>query len=433
MKKNLLILDDDAFYRLYLKQLFQPLANCFEAHDAESTETIIKQNKIHLAVVDLNFEGSIEGIKHAKMLNSHHIPFIILSAEDNDELTEEAYQIGCLDFFTKGHETQYLGKLTRYLSDNSAHLNETIRSFFSTQNSKLIADITQIHQAFSEGMNTLIVGETGSGKGHVAQFLHEDSDRNQPFIAINCATIPQNLFESEIFGHKKGAFSGADQDKKGLLTAANNGILFLDEVCSLSLEHQAKLLKVIEDREFYPVGSTEKIKVHFKLIAACQPHIRSKIENGQFRIDLFYRLAGASLNLPNLKQRKDDLKLIIKSICKKGRKIILKNDAIEFLAQQNWQGNVRELQQFIRTLQTRDLGIFSKSDLEKIYLNDSQTKMSDLTGQPCKIQEIGLKKYLQEIQHQIITATYHKNKNNVRKTVEELQISFSTFYATIGK
>jgi DNA-binding NtrC family response regulator len=433
MKKNLLIIDDDAFYRMYLKQLFQPLANCYEAYDANSILQIIKQNQIDLAVVDLNFDGNIEGINHAKTLNQFHIPFIILSAEDNDDLTEQVYQLGCLDFFSKGLETNYLGKLNRYLNQNNKQINDSIKSYFSTKNEPLINDISQISQAFLDGMNTLIIGETGSGKGHVAQFLHEQTDRKQPFIAINCATIPQNLFESEIFGHKKGSFSGAERDKIGLLAAAHNGILFLDEVCSLNSEHQAKLLKVIEEREYYPVGSTEKIKVNFKLIAACQPSIKSKIENGLFRLDLYYRLAAVTLHLPNLGQRLEDFEMIIKFICKKGRKIILKEDAIAYLAQQSWPGNVRELQQFLRTLQSKELGIFTKVDLQKLIQNENLSSSPVNHSTNSMVQEVGLKKYLQQIQHQIITETFQRNKNNVRKTVEELQISFSTFYATIGK
>ncbi len=137
MKKNLLIVDDDAFYRLYLKQLFQPLANCYEAYDANSILQIIKQKQIDLAVVDLNFDGNIEGINHAKTLNQFHIPFIILSAEDNDDLTEQVYQLGCLDFFSKGLETNYLGKLNRYLNQNNKQINDSIKSYFSTKNEQI--------------------------------------------------------------------------------------------------------------------------------------------------------------------------------------------------------------------------------------------------------------------------------------------------------
>ena len=202
--------------------------------------------------------------------------------------------------------------------------------------------------------NVLITGDSGTGKELVAREIHSLSLGNRkPFIAVNCGAIPENLLESELFGHKKGSFTSATSEKKGYFEAAQNGTLFLDEIGYLLLNCQVKLLRAVEQLEIFPVGATEAIKVNLRLIAATNKDLSLEIKKGLFREDLYYRLNVVNIHLPSLQERKEDIPLLTEYFIKKycdemGKECLgISNEAMQMLINHKWKGNVRELQNVV--------------------------------------------------------------------------------------
>jgi two-component system, NtrC family, response regulator AtoC len=216
---------------------------------------------------------------------------------------------------------------------------------------KLVAAIQQVSQS---NASILVSGESGTGKELIARAIHEESERrDRAFIPIDCSTLSENIIESELFGHVKGAFTGADRTKRGLLEEANNGTIFLDEIGNLTWQVQSKLLRFLQEREFKPVGSSKLMKVNVRIISATNVDLRKEIEKGGFREDLFYRLSGIEITIPPLRDRLDDLPYLIKHFIQKyatdlGKKVdFIDNEALEILKQRKWNGNIRELEHLI--------------------------------------------------------------------------------------
>ena len=213
--------------------------------------------------------------------------------------------------------------------------------------------------------NVLISGESGTGKELVARAIHCYSTRkDNPFVAINCSAIPESLLESELFGYKKGAFTGADQDKPGKFELAHEGTLFLDEIGAMPVDLQSKLLRVIQDKEVHPVGAANSIKVDIRLISATNDDLEEKIKHKQFRADLFYRLHVVNIDLPSLRQRKEDIPLLVKHFLQKhgNTEMNLSEDALRKLQSYNWPGNIRELENVIHRAVTLNEGSLLLSD-----------------------------------------------------------------------
>jgi two-component system response regulator GlrR len=210
------------------------------------------------------------------------------------------------------------------------------------------------HLAAESNSNVFISGESGTGKGMIARALHQLSDRKEkPFVSINCAAIPATLLESELFGFEKGAFTGATGNKKGLFVQADGGIIFLDEISEIPLAMQGKLLKAIEEREFYPLGAQKNVKVYIRIISASNKDIEAEVEKGNFRSDLFYRIHVFPIRMPPLRDRKEDIPPLtehfIENIAKKMNKNIkaITPQALQKLMIYSWPGNVRELENII--------------------------------------------------------------------------------------
>jgi transcriptional regulator with PAS, ATPase and Fis domain len=279
--------------------------------------------------------------------------------------------------------------------------------------------------------NILITGESGTGKGLVAQAIHESGPRkDKPFISINCGAIPENLLESELFGHKKGSFTSAIEDKKGLITMANGGTLFLDEVGELPPSLQVKMLNVIQNKELTPVGDTRVITVDVRVIAATNADLVQRVKDGRFREDLFYRLNVIEIRVPSLRERKDDIPLLIKHYLtvfadEAGKNVKdIDYEAMKSMMAYEWPGNIRELRNSLERAVVLSEG-------EVITLHDLPDKLRtiDIEGIPTS----SLRQALDDYEREYIRRSMAESKGNKEATADRLGIDLATLYRKLKK
>jgi len=279
--------------------------------------------------------------------------------------------------------------------------------------------------------NILITGESGTGKGLVAQAIHESGPRkDKPFIAINCGAIPENLLESELFGHKKGAFTSAVEDKKGLITMANSGTLFLDEIGELPPTLQVKLLHVIQSKELTPVGDTRVITVDVRVIAATNADLTQRVKDGRFREDLFYRLNVIEIHMPSLRERRDDIPVLLKHYLQIFAKEAEKNikdidyEAMQALLAYDWPGNIRELRNTIERATVLEDG-------EIITIHDLPDKFRTLDVEG--VSTSSLRQALDTFERDYIKRSLAENKGNKEDSAAKLGVDLATLYRKLKK
>lgn len=363
MTETILIIDDEKDLRNLLTRTLQ--LEGFEVINAENARQALKkitQEQIYVAISDVKLPdlNGIELIRQIKQI-SPQTEVICLTAFGNIPDGVKAIQLGAFDYLTKGEENQKIIPLLNRALDKARlqfkikHLEAKIHQNYSFERiigkSSILQKSIQLAQKVAETNTTvLLTGETGTGKEVFAHSIHTQSPRKQhAFLAINCSAFGKDLLESEMFGHKAGAFTGAQKDKKGLLEEAHKGTLFLDEIGEMPPDLQAKLLRVLENGTFIKVGETQETKVDVRFIAATNRDLQKASEEGNFRLDLFYRLSVFQIHLPSLNERKEDIPLLAEyfahDIClkmnRKPKK--LSPNFIESLQNHSWKGNVREL------------------------------------------------------------------------------------------
>ena len=362
---SVLIVDDEENARKNITTYLN--ASGYEAVEADSIKNAKKQLsslEIDIVILDVDLKDG-KGTDLLIELNSLpvRIPVIMITGYGDIEMAVEAMKNGAHDFITKPIDFDNLtASLERAgeIIQMRRELNHLRKSQLSTDNF-IVGQGKEMHRlidyaqkAAEKSVSVLITGETGTGKEVLARFIHENSPRKEkPFMAISCASIQPTVLESELFGHEKGSFTGADTRKIGLMEIADGGILFLDEISSMPTDIQAKLLRAIEERAFRRVGGDKLIHVDIHLIAASNRDLKQMIEDGQFREDLYYRLKVVDLNLPSLVQRKNDIPDLVGYFInvfnlKMGLNVIgITPDAISALKRHTWAGNIRELKNAI--------------------------------------------------------------------------------------
>jgi two-component system response regulator HydG len=362
-KNTILVVDDDHAHRIMLNTLISGWGYAVsEADDGFTAIEKVKESSFDLVLMDVRMV-SVSGLEALETIKAYNpaIPVIIMTAYSSVETAVEALKQGAHDYLTKPLDFDKL-RLTidramehTRLKKENRWLRETIGQQFDSQNIigkspamlKLLETVSQV--APSEA-TVLISGESGTGKELIAGALHFNSLRkNGPFVKINCAAITETLLESELFGHEKGAFTGADRRKEGRFSQAHGGTLLLDEVSEMSLMMQVKLLRALQEREFNRVGGEATIQVDVRVIAATNKDLMEQINDGAFREDLYYRLNVVELEVPPLSDRKEDIPLLtrhfLEMFAAKNRKEIkgFTPKAMDNLIHYNWPGNVREL------------------------------------------------------------------------------------------
>jgi len=361
--RKVLIVDDELGTRESLKMILKKDYEVLLAKDAEEAFIKIKEHSPDVVLLDILLPD-LDGLKVLERIkqNDPEIIVIMITATKTVKTAVEAMKLGAHDYITKPFDLDELRLIvsrsisTKALKEENKRLWEEIDKSYSFGNiigkSKGMKEIYKMIRQIANSKSTvLIMGESGTGKELISRAIHYNSNRkNFPFITINCAAIPETLIESELFGHEKGAFTDAIRTKKGLFEEADGGTLFLDEIGELSLTTQAKILRFLEEKEFNRVGGSKMIKVDVRLITATNKDLIQLIKKGGFREDLYYRINVVPIILPPLRERKEDIPLLVDHFIKKFNEENHKNvkgvqpEALELMINYEWPGNVRELE-----------------------------------------------------------------------------------------
>ncbi|MEK7726135.1 MAG: sigma-54 dependent transcriptional regulator [Nitrospirota bacterium] len=366
MKKRVLLIDDEARVRSSLKMVLEPNYEILQAADAqEGLETFRKEGP-DLVLLDVILPGT-DGLAVLETLRSESrmTPVIMLTGTKSVKTAVDAMKLGAADYLSKPFDVEELRIVVdRALSSQALErevkqLRAQVVQRYAFHNligkSQGMQEIyAKIEQVADSRTTVLITGESGTGKELVAKALHYNSGRHErPFIALNCAALPETLIESELFGHEKGSFTDATARRVGQFELANTGTLFLDEIGDLSAMTQAKLLRVLQEREFTRIGGVQSIKVDVRIVAATNRNLEDMVRKGQFREDLYYRINVISLFLPPLRERGEDIPLLAKHFLakrveeEKRPHIEFGKEALEVLTRYPWPGNVREMENII--------------------------------------------------------------------------------------
>lgn len=366
---KILIADDEKNMRWILgKNLREENFDVVEACDGEEAYHLFLDEEPDLAILDYRMPkiDGMEVLRRIKTINTK-LPVIMITAHGSTDAAVEAMKLGAVDYISKPFDISDL-KLSIFKALNIDQLNkeidylkETANQIFNGKiigNSKKMQDVFEIvNKVADTSASVLIIGESGTGKEGIAASIHNKSSRiNKPFITVNCGAIPESLIESELFGYEKGAFTGANARKAGRFDRAQGGTLFLDEIGELSLPLQVKILRVLQEKEFERVGGSQVIKADVRIIAATNRDLEKMVDKGEFREDLLYRLKVIPIHLPPLRERKDDIPLLVEyfidKYCKeinKG-KMSMDKETLEILKNYDFPGNIRELENLIERL-----------------------------------------------------------------------------------
>jgi two-component system response regulator GlrR len=401
---KILVVDDDQNILNVIKLRLEANNYCVAtALQAEEAVKIAKNKIFDLALLDFKLasKNGIELMEDLHQIDSE-IPIIILTAYGTINNAVQAMKKGAYSYLTKPFDDQELllliknGLEKRKLSKEVKRLRDIVKEMHGLENvvgksKKMKMIMEQVIQAAKTDSNIYIYGESGTGKELIAKNLHVASPRKDfPFLAINCAAIPETLLESELFGYEAGAFTGATRRKKGIFALAHKGTLFLDEISEMSPAMQAKLLRILETREFHPLGSEKIVKIDIRIIVASNKNLEEEVEKGTFRKDLFYRIHVIPIKLPPLREKKEDILLLAEFFLQKHTKKMKKDmkgfsaSASQKLMLYDWPGNVRELENTIeraiamsiKDVITEDM-IHSTQDIENKYLQPLKNAKED--------------------------------------------------------
>jgi DNA-binding NtrC family response regulator len=365
-KKRVLLIDDEARVRTSLKMVLEPSYDILQAADAQEGLDVFRKEGPDLVLLDVILPGT-DGLAVLQTLRSESkmVPVIMLTGTKSVKTAVDAMKLGAADYLSKPFDVDEL-RIVIDRALNSLELEREVKQLRSQvvqryafhnligKSSGMQEIYAKIEQIADSRTTVLITGESGTGKELVAKALHYNSSRRErPFIALNCAALPETLIESELFGHEKGSFTDATARRTGQFEMANTGTLFLDEIGDLSPVTQAKLLRVLQEREFTRIGGVQPIKVDVRIVAATNKNLDELVRKGQFREDLYYRINVISLYLPPLRDRGEDIALLGKHFLakrveeEKRPHIEFSKEALELLVRYPWPGNVRELENIV--------------------------------------------------------------------------------------
>ncbi|MBI4698656.1 MAG: sigma-54-dependent Fis family transcriptional regulator [Nitrospirae bacterium] len=438
-KPTVLVVDDEEGIRESLSGILADEGyGVITSSSGEQALTLVKEQSPEIIILDVWMPPGMDGIETLKAIKeaSQDSTVIMISGHSNIDTAVQATKLGAYDFLEKplslekilllirrALDTQRLEKENKTLKISISHRLEIVGE------SPKIKDLKQmISTAGTSQGRVIIYGESGTGKELVARALHQASDRrSNDFVEVNCAAIPQELIESELFGHEKGSFTGAFERKKGKFELSDEGTLFLDEIGDMSLTTQAKVLRVIETQEFQRVGGSKTIKVDVRILAATNKDLNEEIKKGNFREDLYFRLNVIPINVPPLRDRKDDIPLLVEYFLRNfaqqyGQKTkqISKN-TLQALLDYDWPGNVRELKNTIERLM-----IMTPSDMIDLkYIPSLKESKTDFYG--CKT----LREARDNFEKDFILKKLHDNNWNISKTADDLEIERSNLHRKI--
>ena len=413
--KSLIITEDDESIRLVTSRYLQDLGyEIFTATNLKELWKLIESNKGDVLITDVMLpDGELFDILPQIVEYRDSLPVIVVSAKNNLQTAISATKQGAYDYLPKPFDLDELQKLIKQALEskqnfkNKSKLRNEPEKQLIVGRSPAMQDLYKSIARLSQNdLTVMIYGESGTGKELVAKALHKYSTRSEkPFIAINMAAIPNDLIESELFGHEKGSFTGAHQKSDGKFKLAEKGTLFLDEIGDMPIDAQTRLLRVLQEGEFTPIGGKEKIQADTRIIAATHKNLSNLIENGEFREDLFYRLNVVPISIPPLRERKEDIPELVNHFLDKAKDLKLEpkkfnTESFQILEKYQWPGNVRELENFILKLCAlyTDENIMNEDLAEEILnLQKLDQQMLDADNQFSKILENYLSRNINKI------------------------------------
>jgi two-component system response regulator PilR (NtrC family) len=446
---QLLIVDDEQNIRETLGILLRREGfNVTLAGNGAEALDILQERDFDLIVTDMRMPH-LSGIELLRKLREqgNDVAVIVVTAFSSMEQAIEAMKLGAYDYITKPFKNDEIRLVVKnalerkHLKDENRQLKQQLGQRFSFKN--LIGNspamqrvVSLLERVAPSQANVLITGESGTGKEVVAQAIHHNSSRkDHPFVPINCGAIPENLLESELFGHEKGAFTGADRRKEGLFESAHEGTLFLDEIGELPMGMQVKLLRVLQEREFRRVGGTENVPLDIRLIAATNQDLEKMLQQGTFREDLYYRLNVVPLELPALRERTSDIPLLINFFFNQRTgqdRLPIASDALKFILEYEWPGNIRELENFVERCIV--LGWEGQVGVAELPAQIRRTgNKPNCSGPNFSEEGMDLDFYLAEIEKKAILRALELSGGNRTKAAELLRVSFRSFRYRLKK
>ncbi|NIM18148.1 MAG: response regulator [Candidatus Aminicenantes bacterium] len=453
---KILVVDDDASIRNMLSIVLKNSG--YDAAAADSSESALKRLKtemFHLIISDIKMPGisGIELLKKIKVINPE-IPVIMITAFASTNDAVEAMKLGAEDYITKPFNLDELKliiekslykkdieneniKLKSQLSDKEKFENIVGKSHQMLKIFELIDTISQTDST------VLITGESGTGKELIARAIHNKSPRrNKEFISINCGALPENLLESELFGHIKGSFTDAYKDKEGLFEQADEGTLFLDEIAEMSQKMQVKLLRAIQEKKIRRVGSNKEIEVDVRIISATNKDLTEEMKKGEFRSDLFYRLNVISIFIPPLRERKADIPLLLNYFLKYYNKRFNRNikgfekEILDLFMNYPWSGNIRELENFVEravALEKSEYIGLNSLPTELIYnISEKSAAETDISSMLLE-GDFDFSQYIDDISQKIILKALELNNANIKKTAAMLKLNYRSLRYLLDK
>ena len=413
--KTLIIAEDDESIRLVTSRYLQDLGyEIFMATNLKELWKLIESNKGDVLITDVMLpDGELFDILPQIVEYRENLPVIVVSAKNNLQTAISATKQGAYEYLPKPFDLDELQKLIKKALESKQNLknktkirNESEKQLIVGRSPAMQDLYKSIARLSQNDLTVMIYGESGTGKELVAKALHKYSTRSEkPFIALNMAAIPNDLIESELFGHEKGSFTGAHQKSDGKFKLAEKGTLFLDEIGDMPIDAQTRLLRVLQEGEFTPIGGKEKIQADTRIIAATHKNLSNLIEKGEFREDLFYRLNVVPISIPPLRERKEDIPELVNHFLDKAKDLQLEpkkftTESFQILEKYQWPGNVRELENFILKLCALyiDENIMNEDLAEEILnLQKLDQQMLDTDNQFSKILENYLSRNINKI------------------------------------
>ncbi|MBL7665297.1 MAG: sigma-54-dependent Fis family transcriptional regulator [Bacteriovoracaceae bacterium] len=423
-----IIVEDENLPRLTLRGLLKDVETT-EAKTLAQARALILNEKFDLAFLDLDLDKKLAGLELTKIAKERGLYSIIVTGHSDEKIVERAYQLGCQDYLTKPITQKSLDLVLKRFNafDSETRIQSLIETNYITTHAATLNELNIIKKIGLTDKPVLIKGPSGTGKRIVAHIIRDALKiLKDKFIEINCAQFSDNLLESELFGHKKGSFTGATEDKLGLLAKADNGIIFLDEIHALSKSAQQKLMKAIEEKEFYPVGSTKIVKSNFRVICATCEDLLDMVATKKFRADFYARMSGLQIQLYGLSERKEDIIPIINFYLDKfARRISITKEAKDLLIGLDWKNNVRDIETLVEYWQIHGNGIITEKQIPEQFRNQVSNKTtSNVTKQNIRLaQELGLKDYLDLVKSQIIESVIEASDGNRNEAARRLKIS----------
>ena len=447
-KKRIMVVDDDKNTRRLIEDILTK-TNQYEIVQASNGESCLRkldEDGVDLVLIDLQMPG-IDGIETMKRIKEKYsyLPVVIMTAHGTIERAVDSMKLGSYDFLTKPFPGDRLKVTVKNALEASAletevkSLRSELKERYQLENiigqSGVMQEVFRaVEKVVDSDVTVLIQGESGTGKELIARGIHNhcQARRSKPFVAVNCTALPESLLESELFGHEKGAFTGAASRRIGKFEMADGGTVFLDEIGDMSLSTQSKILRVLQEREFERLGGNSMVKVNIRLISATNKNLEEEVWEGRFREGLFYRISVFPIKLPPLRERKEDIPLLAAYFCKrysereKKRINGIQSEALKVLMGYHWPGNIRELENAI--------------ERSVVITSSTEVSVEDLPPHVVAIGKEGiaepaetLPQWIEKLEVEVLRKTLLEFEGNVTHAAKKLGIGRATIYRKAKK